>query len=71
MATGRVMSFLVPYNGYTVGMEYTKYKEIDGVLVPMNFTERLEMPAGAFFAEFKVKDAKLNQPLGDDVFVIQ
>jgi hypothetical protein len=29
------------------------------------------MPMGAFFADFKVKEAKLNQPLGDDVFLIQ
>jgi hypothetical protein len=37
----------------------------------MNFTQRLEMTAGAFFAEYKVKDARLNQPIGDDVFLIQ
>jgi hypothetical protein len=70
-ATGRVMSFLILYKGYTVGTEHTKFKEVDGVLIPMSFTQRLEMPAGAFFAEFKVKDVKLNQPLANDVFVIQ
>ena len=31
----------------------------------------LEMAQGAFFADYKVKDAKLNQPLADDVFAIQ
>src|SRR5712692_9853861 len=40
-------------------------------LIPYNFSQRLETPQGAFFAEYKVKDAKLNQPIGDDVFVIQ
>ena len=70
-ATGRVMTYLSPYNGFTFGTENTKMKEIDGVLVPMNFTQRLEMQQGAFFAEYKVKDAKINQPVGDDVFVIQ
>jgi hypothetical protein len=70
-ATGRVMSFLIPYQGYTFGTEYTKLKDFDGVLVPMSFTQRLEMPQGAFFAEYKVKDVKLNQALADDVFVIQ
>jgi hypothetical protein len=45
-------------------------KEVDGVLVSFEFTQRLEMPQGAFFAEFKVKDAKLNQPIGDDVFAM-
>jgi hypothetical protein len=69
-ATGRVMTFLIPYNGYTFGTENKKFKEIDGVLVPFEFTQRLEMPQGAFFAEYKVKDAKLNNPIGDDVFEI-
>ena len=70
MATGRVMTFMIPYNGYNFGTEHKKFKEIDGVLVASEFTQRLEMPQGAFFAEYKVKDIKLNQALGDDVFQI-
>ncbi len=69
-ATGRVMKFLIPYNGYKFGTENKKLKDIDGVMIPFEFTQRLEMPQGAFFAEFKVKDAKLNQPIGDDVFAM-
>ena len=69
-ATARVMQYLTPYNGYTFGTENTKFKEIDGVLIPMNFSQRLEMQQGAFFAEYKVKEVKLNQPIGDDVFAI-
>ena len=68
--TGRVMTFLIPYNGYTFGTEHKKFKEIEGVLVPTSFTQRMEMPQGAFFAEFSVKDAKLNQALDDDVFAL-
>ena len=67
----RVMKYVSPYMGYTFGTENSKFKEIDGVLIPFNFTQRLEMTMGAFFAEYKVKDAKINQPLNDDVFVIQ
>lgn len=70
-ATARVMKYVSPYQGYTFGWENTKFKEIDGVLIPFNFSQRLEMALGAFFADYKVKEAKLNQPLGDDVFVIQ
>ena len=70
-ATGRVMMYLIPYQGYTFGTENTKMKEVEGVLIPFNFTQRLEMAQGAFFAEYKVKDVKLNQTLGDDVFVIR
>jgi hypothetical protein len=67
---GRVMTFLIPYGGYTFGTENKKFKEIDGVLVPVGFTQRLEMPQGAFFAEYTVKDVKLNNPIRDDVFTI-
>lgn len=70
-ANARVVKYVSPYLGYTFGTENSKFKEVDGVLIPFNFTQRLEMAMGAFFAEYKVKDAKLNQPLGDDVFVIQ
>jgi hypothetical protein len=70
-ANARVMQYLIPYNGYTFGTEHSKFREVDGVLIPVNFTQRLEMTQGAFFAEYKVKDVKLNQPVGDDVFTIQ
>jgi hypothetical protein len=69
-SNGRVMSFLIGYNGYTFGTEHKKFKDFDGILVPTSFTQRLDMPQGAFFADYNVKDVKLNQPLGDDVFVI-
>jgi hypothetical protein len=70
-ATARVMQYLTPYNGYTFGTENSKFAEVEGVLIPMSFTQRLEMQQGAFFAEYKVKEVKLNQPIGDDVFVMQ
>jgi len=69
-ATGRVMSFLMYYQGFTFGTENNKFKEIDGVLVPDKFSQRFEMPQGTFFAEYTVKEAKLNQTLGEDAFVI-
>ena len=69
--TARVMKYVSPYSGYTFGTENSKFKEIDGVLIPFNFSQRIEAPMGAFFADFKVKEAKLNQPLTDDVFLIQ
>src|SRR5207302_11374609 len=70
-ATARVMQYLTPYNGYTFGTENSKFKEVDGVLIPLKFSQRLEMQQGAFFAEYKVKEVKINQPIGDDVFTIQ
>lgn len=69
-SSARVMSFIIPYGNYTFGTEHKKFKEVDGVLVPSSFTQRLEMPQGAFFADYSVKDIKLNQTFGDDVFAI-
>lgn len=68
--TGRVMEFLLYYNGFTFGTANSKFKEVDGVLIPFSFSQRFEMPQGAFFAEYNVKEVKLNQPLGDDAFAI-
>jgi hypothetical protein len=68
--TGRVMEFLFYYNGLTFGTAHNKFKEIDGVLIPFSFSQRFEMPQGAFFAEYNVKEVKLNQTLGDDAFAI-
>lgn len=70
VATARVMSYSIPYSGYTFATEIKKFKDVEGVLVPVNFTQRLEMPQGAFFADYNVKDVKLNTPMGDDVFAI-
>lgn len=69
-ASGRIMSFMIPYSGYTFGTENKKLKDFEGVLVATSFTQRLEMPQGAFFADYSVKDIKLNQHIGDDVFAI-
>jgi hypothetical protein len=68
--SGRIITFLIPFNGYTFGTEIKKTKDLEGVAVPFNFTQRIEMRQGAFFAEYTVKDVKINQPVGDDVFVI-
>jgi hypothetical protein len=69
--TARVTQYLIPYGGYTFGIENSKFKEIEGVLVAMNFSQRIESTQGTYFADYKAKEAKINQPLSDDVFVIQ
>ena len=68
--TGRIMSFFLYYNGLTLGTENSKFKEVEGVLVPFSFSQKFEMPMGAFFAEFSVKEVKMNQQLPDDAFAI-
>lgn len=68
--TGRLASYSYPYMGNVIGVEHKTYKEVEGVSVPYTFVQRFETPQGAFFAEYKVKDVKLNITLADDVFVI-
>ena len=69
--TARVTQYLSPYGGYTFGIENSKFKEFEGVLVAMSFSQRIESTQGTYFAEYKVKEAKFNQELSDDVFLIQ
>jgi hypothetical protein len=69
-ATARVVTFTFTFSGVNFGTEHKKFKEVEGVLIPSSFTQRIEMPQGAAFAEFNVKDIKLNQALGDDVFAM-
>jgi hypothetical protein len=52
------------------GTDNSKFKEVDGELVPFSFSQQFEMAQGAFFAEYCVKEVKLNQTLGEDSFVI-
>jgi hypothetical protein len=68
--TARVMNYSSLVNGVTFATDNRKMKEVDGLLVPYSFTQRLEMTQGTAFAEYNVKDVKVNQPIGDDVFAI-
>ncbi|HJR09270.1 MAG TPA: hypothetical protein VJ842_18570 [Pyrinomonadaceae bacterium] len=70
VATGRIVRFEIPYNGLTFSFEYKSFKEVDGVLVPVSFAQKLAAPQGDFIAEFKVKEVKLNQDLPADAFKI-
>ena len=66
--TAQVLNYTTQRNGVTFAVEAKKFKEVEGVLVAYNFSWRLEMTQGAAFAEYTVKDVKLNQPVSDDVF---
>ena len=53
-----------------IAIVYGDFKPVEGVLVPLSFSQKFEMPMGAFFAEFSVKEVKLNQQLAEDAFAI-
>lgn len=69
-ANGRVMSFMLYFGGLTLGTENSKFKDVEGVLIPTSFSQKFEMPMGAFFAEFSAKEVKINQTLAEDAFAI-
>jgi len=69
--TGRVMQYTVPFQGGLFIVEQDNMKDIEGVFVPHKIAQRFETPQGAYIADFKVKKVNINQPLGDDVFLIQ
>lgn len=69
-ATGRIVNFSFSFDGLTFGTDRKKLTVVDGVLVSYNYTEALDTPRGTFFVEYKVKEAKVNQPVDDDVFAI-
>ena len=69
-ATGKLTGYEIPFGGVTFVVEIKEMKEIDGVTVPTKFAQRLATPQGTFIAEFKVKDAKINQELPADAFAI-
>ena len=66
--TSRVVGYSFVYDGNVFGSEFKKLTVVDGVLVPFQFTEVLNLPLGAFYLESKVKEAKTNIELADDVF---
>ena len=69
-ATGKLTRYEIPFGDVTYIVEIKGTKEIDGVTVPFNFIQKLATPQGSFIAEFKVREAKINQELPADVFNI-
>lgn len=69
--TGRVLQYTVPFQGGLFIVEQDNMKEVEGIFVPYKLAQRFETPQGAYIADFKVKKVNVNQPLGDDVFLIQ
>lgn len=69
-ASGNVVRYVVPQRGGSFSIENKEFKQVEGVLISLNFVQKVDTPQGAFFADFKVKDVKLNQEVGPEMFVI-
>jgi hypothetical protein len=68
--SGQIVSYVTTLGGYNFSVENKEVKQTEGVLVPYNYVQKLDSPQGPFFADFKVKEVKINQELGGDMFTI-
>ena len=68
--TARVMSYETTFNGNKFGIEHRKFQQVEGVLVPTSFSQKFDTPQGSFFADYTVRDIKINQELAADMFAI-
>jgi hypothetical protein len=69
-SSGRVKSYEYSVDDKKTAIAHDHFKEIDGVVLPDKFVQRMELPQGTFFAEFNAKEVKVNSELDQDVFAI-
>lgn len=74
-ATGQVMSyeakFAVDDREITTSVENDKFRDVNGVLLPERYSQRLQLGANTFYANFKAKEILVNSEIADDVFVMK
>ena len=70
--TAQVKSYSATYevNGRSVStvVEHDKFREVEGVLLPEKYSQRFDAAGQTFYADFKVKEIKVNSAINDDVF---
>jgi hypothetical protein len=71
---GQVKSYEASYdmNGRnaTTSVEIDKVREVDGVLVPENYSQRFDLSGLTIYSAFKAKIISVNAEVKDDVFVM-
>lgn len=74
-ASGLVLSyeakFAVDDREITTSVENDKFREVNGVLLPEKYSQRLELGQMTFYASFKAKEILVNSEVADDVFVMK
>lgn len=68
--TGYEARFMVRDREITTSVEIDKYREVEGILVPEKYSQRLEFGQITSYASFKAKEILLNTTVADDVFTI-
>lgn len=72
--TGLIKSYEASYdvNGrlLTTSVEISKYRNVEGVMVPEKFAQRFDLGQFTAYADFKAKDILVNSAVSDDVFTL-
>ena len=54
-STAYISEYLFQYQRYNFGSTISKFREVDGVLIPTSFTQRFDMPAEAVLTSLNIK----------------
>jgi len=54
----------------TTSVEISKYRNVEGVIVPEKFAQRFDLGQFTAYADFKAKDILVNSAVSDDVFTL-
>lgn len=66
--TGRITRLVYQFNSLKQEWEFTSFKEVEGVLVPQNFTFKMESKTGPYLLAFNAENVKINPPVSDKTF---
>lgn len=71
VATARVASYEFTYMGTRTVVEHDKFRVVEGVLIPEKFAQKFDIGSlGTAYADFKVKEARVNFEVAPDLFAI-
>lgn len=74
-ANGQVLSyeakFTIDGREITTSVENDKFRDVNGVLLPEKYSQRLQLGTNTFYASFKAKEILVNSEIADDVFVMK
>jgi hypothetical protein len=69
--TGYDVKFIIRDREVTTAVEFDKFRDVEGVILPEKFSQRLEFGTITSYANFKAKEIFVNKEIADDVFVVK
>ncbi len=73
--TGQVLNyeakFAIEGREITTSVENDKFRDVNGVLIPEKYSQRLQLGTSTFYASFKAKEILVNSEIADDIFLMK